>query len=57
MTNICLTSCKKKYLLDLKKPNVLCILSDKYDKNQANNLFHYTLDQTYKIDFGKGHHG
>lgn len=38
--DICLSICKKENMQDSVRLNVLCISTDTYDKNQANNMFY-----------------
>ena len=38
-----LNICKKKNIQDLVKLNILCILTNAYDKNQVNNIFYRAL--------------
>lgn len=45
MANMYLIICKKENLLDLGRLNISCILADKYDKSQANNMFYQALYQ------------
>ena len=42
-TDMCLTICKDENRMNLVILNILCILIDMYDKNQANNKFHQIL--------------
>ena len=45
-TNICLIIFKDKNRMDPIMLNILCILTDIYDKSQANHIFHQALYTT-----------
>lgn len=43
--DICLSICKVENKQDLMRLNVYCILTDAYNKNQANNMFYWASHQ------------
>ena len=44
--NICLNICEEENMQDPVRLNILYILTDTYDENQTNNMFHRALYQT-----------
>ncbi len=46
VADTCPSICKEKTMQDLVRLNISCILTNVYDENQANNIFHQVLYQT-----------